>query len=228
MVHNPTNKFAGGFTAGTLIHTLEGQIPIAQIKVGDRVLSKRGNGEGQTEYKRVLDTLQFDSQEVYEISYYSVSNPSRRHVLVATGNHSFWVKGIKQSILDKLAEDGKANPWKNIIGWNRLDHITGGVELFELADGTAAFTRSSGSRLIQKTLDPEVGFVLADRKADDGYLIDFRNGVVKFQEDELVWAHSIDPEGLVEEYLATVYNIEIEDFHTYFVGELGVLVDAIA
>ncbi len=44
-----------GFVAGTLVHTDKGLVPIQDIKVGDRVLSKDENGEGETEYKKVIN-----------------------------------------------------------------------------------------------------------------------------------------------------------------------------
>lgn len=217
----PGEHQEGGFVGGTLVHTREGLCPIEQVKVGDWVLSRPGNGEGTTGYKRVLHTFRFEGKEVYEMSYYTAADPMRAHVLVATGDPPFWVKGIDQSLLERIAAQGEENPWKEKTGWNRLICIEG-VELLELADGSVAFPMDPGPRPVQKTPNPEVGFVLANRKADDGCLIDFRNGKVDFRDN--VWARSIDPQGLVEEYLATVYNIEVEEDHTYFVGEPGIWV----
>ncbi len=57
--------------AGTLVHTLftsgeKGLKPIQDIKVGDYVLSRPDNNEGELSYKRVTDTYQsLEPQELW-------------------------------------------------------------------------------------------------------------------------------------------------------------------
>ena len=45
-----------GFVGGTLVHTEEGLVPIEQLKIGDKVLSKAANGLGELIYKAVMNT----------------------------------------------------------------------------------------------------------------------------------------------------------------------------
>lgn len=58
--NRPMFQFAC-FLAGTLIHTEQGLVPIEQIKVGDRVLSKDESGEGELVYKPVVRTVKTEN-----------------------------------------------------------------------------------------------------------------------------------------------------------------------
>ncbi|HWO97418.1 MAG TPA: polymorphic toxin-type HINT domain-containing protein [Bacillus sp. (in: firmicutes)] len=81
-------KLAGAcscFTAGTLILTDEGEKPIEEIKVGDRVLSKNEQ-TGETAYKEVTQLFQNEKYTTYQIS---IGN----QVIETTNNHPFWVEG---------------------------------------------------------------------------------------------------------------------------------------
>ncbi|MGO2997993.1 MAG: hypothetical protein ACTIDV_08280, partial [Moraxellaceae bacterium] len=51
------NKDFSGFTAGTLIHTATGLVPIEQLKISDKVLSKAANGLGELIYKAITNTM---------------------------------------------------------------------------------------------------------------------------------------------------------------------------
>ncbi|MFP3354952.1 Hint domain-containing protein, partial [Pseudoalteromonas sp. SIMBA_153] len=46
-----------GFVAGTLVHTDKGLVPIQELKIGDKVLSKDESGKGELVYKPVLRTI---------------------------------------------------------------------------------------------------------------------------------------------------------------------------
>lgn len=60
---NTNENAVGCFVAGTLVHTKEGLGPIEQIKVGDYVLSKPEEGGGETAYKRVVNTFEFEDKK---------------------------------------------------------------------------------------------------------------------------------------------------------------------
>ena len=60
---------SSGFVSGTLIHSTNRLIPIEKIQVGDLVLSKPENGEGEPYYKRVINIFEFDEKEVWYVSY---------------------------------------------------------------------------------------------------------------------------------------------------------------
>ena len=60
-----------GFVAGTLVHTDKGLVPIEQIKVGDRVLSRPENDpNAPNEYKRVVKTFKSaEKQKIIRVAY---------------------------------------------------------------------------------------------------------------------------------------------------------------
>lgn len=95
-----------GFVAGTLVHTDKGPIPIQDIKVGDRVLSKSEKSEGALEYKAVVSTFKSPVKEdIYKVEYYNVDAYERGEkgtsYLFCTDNHPFWIS--KQPIVDANA-----------------------------------------------------------------------------------------------------------------------------
>lgn len=54
---NNMDKDFSGFTAGTLVHTETGLVPIEQLKIGDKVLSNAANGSGELIYKAITNTM---------------------------------------------------------------------------------------------------------------------------------------------------------------------------
>lgn len=96
--------------------------------------------------------------------------------------------------------------------------------------------------LVLSTKAPKVGWIVSSLEAtceinatNHDHLIDFSNNtiVTPFNDYEqwenagvVYWAYA--PEDLIGEkfsdwaYHDIIYNLKIEDFHTYFVGELGV------
>jgi hypothetical protein len=109
----------GCFVAGTLVHTREGLRPIEQIKAGDYVLSKPEDGQGETAYKRVTRTFEFEEQETWFVSWYDTGflhkarcnkEISREDFLKAYGNgfvittpnHPFWVVSSDEDIRETL------------------------------------------------------------------------------------------------------------------------------
>lgn len=73
-----------GFAKGTLVHTNKGLVPIQELKVGDMVLSLSENGEGETAYKRVVNT--FKSAEKKELM-------GGLFGIFCTDDHPFWEIG---------------------------------------------------------------------------------------------------------------------------------------
>ena len=91
-----------GFVAGTLVHTDKGLVPIEQIKVGDRVLSKPESGEGELAYKPVVNTFEFEDKEVWFVEVSTVFSQSREDMMsgkvkfsqdtfIVTPNNQFWI-----------------------------------------------------------------------------------------------------------------------------------------
>jgi hypothetical protein len=195
------DRAGGCFIKGTRVHTKEGLKPIEEIKVGDYVLSSPEDGSGQPEYKRVVKTFVYKNKTIKEIGYYNKKGQSA--VIAATGNHPFWVEGI---------------------GWTRADLLKEGHEL-RWADGS--LTKVDYQKPVYRFRDDEswgdrrvggrVGFTILSLQLDpaNGLLFDYENyQIPPYQSAELGW------EELTEDnYLeVTVYNLEVEDFHTYYVA----------
>ena len=73
------------FKAGTLIETINGPVPIEEIKVGDLVLTQSG------EYHKVYNTMK-RSPELNELM---LLHPLGAPILYTTKNHPFWIKKYK-------------------------------------------------------------------------------------------------------------------------------------
>lgn len=213
----------GCFVAGTLVHTKEGLKPIEQIKVGDWVLSRPENPEQGTEtsYKRVTKTFRFEDKEVVRFWWAKsgvtdLSNPGDS--VYVTPNHPVWLNPHGWVAMGRLYLPGKGCPGTI----HRGDDEWLNTELV-LADG------SSGAMLdvfdLYRTDRPEIAF----KEEDDGWvgrLYDFSSSPPAILEDlPYDYENWGDPVNQTRErYTTTVYNLEVEDWHTYFVGRTGLWV----
>jgi hypothetical protein len=191
------------------VPTREGLRPIEEIKVGDYVLSSPEDGSGKPEYKPVVNTFIFRNRTIKEIYYLENANDDRSYWVNATGDHPFWVEGA---------------------GWTRADALKEG-DILRKADGSfgKAVGHNSIFRLPEWHNRPGVregiGWVY-DNDPDfidhlDGVLYDYENGC---QVPDSITYYLVD-EMVEENYLeVTVYNIEVADFHTYYVGDAGIWV----
>ena len=186
----------GCFVAGTLVHTKNGLVPIEKICIGDWVLSQP-EMKGDLAYRRVVNTFAFEEKkEVFLVEYFLYDDETTARTLVVTGNHPFWVKNV---------------------GWTAVDDLRPASDL-ELLDGAAACVFKV--RKILKTDTPDVGWTRDDR-GDVGPTIDLRDGLVKVDLESTFNESAF----AINEYLKRrVFNIEVDGFHTYYVGEVGVLV----
>jgi hypothetical protein len=149
----------------------------------------------------VLNIFVHEEKTVRKIDY-STHDGSYDGCLCVTDNHPFWVIGI---------------------GWTLADLVECGQEL-ELADGSRVMVYDN----FPVFHTPRLGVGWCSHYGDDdssGYDYDFINQTFVQNcvliDDEILY--SDDP--LLK---LKVYNIEVENLHTYFVGELGVWVhDAI-
>ena len=150
------------FAAGTLVHTINGLVPIEEIKVGDLVLTwpedmpipDRDHAPFRLEeeyiYKPVTKIYVNEDQMISHVTVLGYGNPGDDEVLRVTPNHPIWSKRS---------------------GW-----VQAGVLKFGHTLLRAAFS------------------------------------------DTLVRRAKHDVERV------TVYNIEVKDCHTYFVGKMGIWV----
>lgn len=188
----------GCFVAGTLVWTDKGQVPIEKIKVGDMVLSQPEAG-GELAYKRVKETFVFESKEIWRIEIYAdVHRESiTEFELLVTPNHPFWVKGV---------------------GWTSVESLKQGDELI-YQDGSDGYVNTVD--YLFQTRYPGVGH-FKDRDAGVNYFVDLRDG-------RAVWDYGHGPFKLTDSlrddiFCWRVFNFEVEDFHTYYVGEYGLWV----
>ncbi|OUQ86855.1 hypothetical protein B5G50_19390 [Brevibacillus brevis] len=73
------------FTAGTKVLTDEGEKPIEEIDVGDKVLAK-SDETGEVAYKEVVGLFQKQADEIY---YVQIGD----EIIEVTGEHPFWLDG---------------------------------------------------------------------------------------------------------------------------------------
>lgn len=200
----PVTAPSGCFAAGTLVHARHGLTPIEQIRVGDWVLSQSEAKDGSAPaYKQVVNTFAFEDKEVTLVRCYKPDGDPLEQFVV-TANHPFWVKGI---------------------GWTRADQLYMGSEL-EFADGTVAITLCATP--IYRTAEAGIGWVIGawgvEANNGAGDLVDLRDGsIVVATEDTFNWDF-LDDQGNYAPFHARVFNLEVHDFHTYYVGTQGVWV----
>lgn len=256
---NTEKQAVGCFVAGTLVHTREGLRPIEQIKVGDYVLSKPESGEGETAYKRVVNTFEFEDRETWFVSWSDHSLLPRlktdltpeqyieahgQSFVVTTPNHPFWVVASDEEELrwhESHIDIGPPFPQQQ---WVRADHLAAGMTLL-LPDGRVVNVWRS--ERVYKTDGASQGWIDLQGDGTEGLAIDFSDQNIQpcvpihdYRRQPLPGqdicagyvynpnvSHCNDlwfrphPESW---YLRKVYNLEVEDYHTYFVDKLGVWV----
>ncbi len=86
-----TPKASQCFAAGTLVETERGLRPIETIQVGDRVLSRKDDATGETEYKEVTELFITPDKEIGDL----VLTPEQgsAETLKVTAEHPFFVRG---------------------------------------------------------------------------------------------------------------------------------------
>ena len=225
-----TTYVSACFAAGTLVHTDKGLIPIQDIRVGDKVLSRDENDpNGELCYKSVLKTVKTPNQEVFRFTYcaedqYDVIESNLSYV-IATKDHPFWnnTEGRWCPTIDMssgaeilLANQGDmeyyflannqiyqtCNSKGVVFGYcdNPLSE-TSPIQIKSIFEITSEHVISYFNPLSLETFKPNNGSSLNYEERGD---------IAKYAEDKAL--------------LCDVYNIEVEDYHTYFVGEEGVWV----
>lgn len=221
---------SSGFVSGTLIHSINGLIPIEKVQVGDFVLSNTLNNQDAPSYKSVVSISEFDKQVVCYVSYglNGIQNEKEGEsvgicFVVVTENHQFWVEQSESwEISDPIYQQQ----------WVRANQLRSGMILL-LADG-----RTVEVFMVQKivrTNIPNMGWLQVsdlplgsriDLSGDSptAYPRNGRGSVTDtdklFDNDGVEW----------EDYEAhvwlrqKVYNFEVESQSTYFVDQLGLMV----
>ena len=64
------------FAAGTLVHTERGLVPIEQLRVGDKVLSKAADDSGELVYKAISKTMVTERVPVFLMEFDHYIDPN--------------------------------------------------------------------------------------------------------------------------------------------------------
>ncbi len=237
--HESAQQESNGFIAGTLVHTDQGLVPIEQIKVGDRVLSKNEDGEGDLDYKRVSQTFKStENQALYAIWYEVRHNPLER-LLVCSKYQPFWIndKGswVEGCVIDASFKHGYGAPI--IFSDGQKGEVVFALPILATLEkdicylwdqnwyrrvGSMMFDFRQSPILLSSTftdlnLYPTDQFALATLEERDFYSDKV--------DDTLDWINTDDNRTKPSlRYEATVYHLEVEGFHTYYVGDAGVWV----
>jgi ribosomal protein L31 len=212
---NATNR-GGCFIAQTPVHTRSGLVPISKVSLGDWVLSKPENSIGEHCYKRVSKLAKFEDKAVCMVSLFGKADEADDEVdtridrIVCTSKHPFWVASKNWMPAEKLEQ------------MDTLKLKTG---------GNANVIWSSPLFKTQKGDDVAWGYALHGVRANDwsGDLVVFEDSGFNILPSHFESPEYVDLPSTVEEhgsftFRRTVFNLEVEDFHTFYVGELGVLV----
>ncbi|MEA9606616.1 polymorphic toxin-type HINT domain-containing protein [Xanthomonas campestris pv. plantaginis] len=186
------------FIAGTTVWTEVGEVAIESIKPGDRVLSRPEEG-GELAYRSVVRTIQHRNKVIVGIFYVDPNRPQATIPTFATEDHPFWVEGR---------------------GWVAAGALRPGYKL-QATDGRKL--RVSMVSPVHRTETPGVGWCQLTRNNPDlGDDFDFNGPSLR-----LVKSNTYRPnKEFVEGPLlgVDVYNLEVDGFHTYYVGKAGVWV----
>lgn len=222
----------GCFVPGTLVHTIDGLVPIERVRVGDLVLSKPESGEGEPSYQRVVNHFEFEGKELWYVGFERAGSTAAQFeeatgFVVSTPNQPFWVADMEDWAIGMLGD------YRN--RWVRADRLNMGM-VVQLAHGQRAEIVLA-SRLL-KTAKPSVGFMRYsfDGESENvGSMIDFsgphpfaypKKGLGSLR-DGLLPNDIPDWECMEEDDLALmmkVHALQVEGTNTYFVDRLGVWV----
>ena len=212
----------GCFVAGTLVHTKDGLKPIEQIKIGDWVLSRPESPEQGTEtgYKRVTKTFRFEDKEV--VRFWWTPQPGggfeKTESLYVTPNHPVWLNPNGWVAMGRLHLPGKGRPGTIHRGddeWLNKELVLANGSYGAMLDVMDLYRTNRNEIAFQEESDGWAGALYAFNSTSPTFLneieYDFEN-----------WGDPVNETR--ERYTTTVYNIEVEDWHTYFVGTTGLWV----
>lgn len=235
----------GGFAAGTLVHTDQGLVPIQNIKIGDRVLASPELSTGAIrEYKQVVNTYQ-TAAEIWQLGIACVKTIEDEPCLVRefiylTQNHPVylvysefeedqsgrWIPahklGADVRIFLAAPESDDDHYMLTIIKpVNKIGEYTGCCDRQDVSfdfDSFVVFSEHGSYETIDHWYpvgNPEGGIF-------KGNFREFDHAI--FEGDEKLADGFKNRTYPYEPLVVPVYKLEVEDFHTYFVGEMGLWV----
>lgn len=186
------------FAGRTLVHTDKGLVAIEKISIGDRVLSQP-EMTGRPSYKPVVKLCQSEDREIVALSYQVDGEVDGYYTLHPTEDHAF-------RVVDE--------------GWRRADSFEGGERLV-LANGKMATVLWCVP--VFRTKEAGVGWHAYDALNDhEGVELNFGSGPA-FARDGIKRDVDIASSD-APRFRGRVYNFEVAENHTYYVGHDGVWV----
>lgn len=227
-----------GFPAGTFVNTYKGLVPIQNIKVGDMVLSRPewGGKDASTEYKRVARAFSSGEDLIYRLLFvdhdveYSDSDSERLKVkaLFVSVNHPIWVENKKEWIPVCKIDDYEStfssfDSKKEYSGVSVYPVLNVDKHLIQ-SNKNALFDLSKVGFCSRNEMWPDSDMVIVDSATglkvgsnDIDHIYDVRHdyNALIIEETEYLWSFL----GGATTFSTQVFNLEVEDFHTYFVGK---------
>lgn len=216
-----------GFAAGTPVHTREGLRPIEDVAVGDWVLSQP-HSTGERAYKRVVRTVRHEDAPICGVRFSAKRGGQfvAQEVLL-TPDHPVQVTGYHN---DGRFSDEYFDELDKPIGGLPADSLES-HQLVQLASGETMGAHRA--QRIWRTRRPAEGWIEINPDSTDGYRVQVGGG--RTAGDERVdtdfagvddFSDRNSSRALQDKwaYRCAVYDLEVEDLHSYHVGEHGVWV----
>lgn len=224
-----SEEVGGCFIAGTRVQTDKGLVRIEEIKVGDMVLSQPEGG-GEQAYKRVLNTFVYQDKTLRCIRY-RIPLEDRTTSIYVTENHPFLAVEETYHWEERDEGDDERVTQRKILGWTAAGNLLapgrmGMRHLIQLADGTLADIVQNIP--VYRTDKPGCGWVryTGEEFTEDDILV--KGSIFDCVNYDIIANNAYLDQSICfsdDPYLKVpVYNIEVEDYHTYFVGKAGVWV----
>jgi len=224
-----------GFPARTRINTDKGLVCIQDINVGDLVLSKPQNGQGELCYKPVLRTVSYENKEIWKLHYFEIQASTD-------------ISKLHKDKLLQLSHKGKLSGvamtadylfWVKDSGWTRLDELKNGQIIKTMNPDVVALVFMVNP--LRKTTMPNIagGYHVrnlfdADRKGFDIENVDYfdlfkydKSGLCGIPDQNSPSPLKMNGQNvyvLEDTFKLTVYNVEVADYDTCFIFNDGLWV----
>lgn len=223
------------FPAGTLVHTDKGLVPIQNIKVGDMVLSRPewGGKDAPTEYKRVTRAFCSGEDELIRLSCQRDSEydvwDAPIYIEFMTPNHPIWVESLKEWIPASDLEIGTLLSSIDNLDNLRILSIEPVYKSYKDENIVVGCCHELSYGGEQQLLDMLIQFdkdnLLIEKNYMSNYEISESNRIkYDLEVSEKFFDNYKNNRVWDRELKVPVYNIEVEENHTYFIGRNGIWV----
>lgn len=220
-----------GFVAGTLVHTDKGLVPIQDIKVGDMVLSKDESGEGELVYKPVIKLVCLGENEVVRLNYQKDDEYGDldfpMYLEFVNHNQPIWDEDLKKWIIASEIQIGTLLSSPNNKNSLRVLETDIVWDSYTKDIGITYPIFSDESEIDFMVVFSNQGYKMHSNKfAPDYYIsetmsikfdLNYSREIYNNYENKS-WAGNRKP------VQVSVFNIEVADNHTYYIGEKGIWV----